>query len=248
MKRYALLFGNTNDLPGITKDLIGWKKFLTSDIGGAWRNDEILVLEDVSIVLLNNVIRAIKHVRKPDFLIVVYSGHSGYEDNKLILEINKDRETIDANELKHLAKRQINVFDSCRSVEKEEPLTEGINRFTLTDNGIKSIREAYDDRIMQAYEQNVSLYACSKGGYARDSKEGGYYIKNLLKAARKIDIGEKYLTVGHVHMIAAMATAEEVKIAENETQTPDACLPKLPVDKQLILSINPRMIKPNRVL
>ena len=41
MKRFALLFGNTDGLNGVKIDLKRFRSFLESDIGGAWEREEI---------------------------------------------------------------------------------------------------------------------------------------------------------------------------------------------------------------
>lgn len=76
MNRYALLFGNTNGLKGVQKDLYNFKKFLMSDIGGAWYEKEIFVKENVSKSwLLENI--EILRKAKLDYLIIYFSGHGG---------------------------------------------------------------------------------------------------------------------------------------------------------------------------
>ena len=43
MTRYAILVGAADLSDGMQKSLIGFKDFLTSDAGGSWREDEIMV-------------------------------------------------------------------------------------------------------------------------------------------------------------------------------------------------------------
>ena len=43
MKRYAILVGEADLAEGMQKSLIEFKDFLTSDAGGSWREEEIMV-------------------------------------------------------------------------------------------------------------------------------------------------------------------------------------------------------------
>ena len=43
MKRYAILAGGISLERGIQKSLVEFKDFLTSDAGGSWREEEIMV-------------------------------------------------------------------------------------------------------------------------------------------------------------------------------------------------------------
>lgn len=56
-------------------------------------------------------------------------------------------------------------------------------------------RTKYDERIMQAAERHVKLYACSVGQSSYDSDDGAVYLMHLLTAARAVASGARWKTV-----------------------------------------------------
>lgn len=111
MKRLAMLIGNTNDLPGIQKDLEDFGHFLESDIGGAWNSNlEICKAYNVSYKELKESIESIKEA-EIDYFIFYYSGHGGLNRTSggTILELNKAGEVIDEMELQGITPRQLNI-------------------------------------------------------------------------------------------------------------------------------------------
>lgn len=236
MKRIALLIGNSNGLPGVKKDIAHWKKFLESDFGGQWTDDEIVVAMNPAKNNLLSTINRIK-INRPDFAIVVFSGHGAYQKGT-VLEINEKEEVIRENELIGIASRQISAFDCCRNVLNDNLLESRKELRMFADGGSyrRSIRPYYDARIMSAIEQQICLYACSVNESALDTGDGGLYTKNLLNCS--LDVPEKYKLVGIAHDEARVRTVLEATL-RNHTQNPDAVLPRCFTSQQLIISINP---------
>jgi len=239
MKRRALLIGNSNGLAGVKLDIANYIKFLKSDVGGQWHDVEIRTVMNPSKAYLMSIIQQLKNER-PDYAFVVFSGHGAYSKGT-ILEINAQEEYINENDLKYIASRQISIFDCCRNVITT-PLVEkrALGGVLNLSESEKKIRPAYDARIMQSIEQQVSLYACSINESALDTEDGGLYSKNLLRAAKAIYVVD-YLTVGTVHEKAADNTKEEAYTKEKHIQNPSATLPRCLSSLQLIFSINPRI-------
>ena len=239
MKRRALLIGNSRGLAGVKRDIANMRQFLMGRYGGAWRNGEIETMMNPSLSDLKSKLKVIK-AEQNDFVIVLFSGHGGYE-RTTVLEINGQNEIIDDTELIGLAPRQISIFDCCRVVcsyqEEREMLMER-KLFSITDS-VDTIRQRYESRIMQAIPQQDRLYACKIGQCAHDHQDGSgaYYLINLLKHARSIS--GAYGLVGDVHEDAAESTKTEVMIKENAIQEPVCCLPKCISSQQLIISIHP---------
>lgn len=239
MKRRALLIGNSRGLQGVKKDIVNFQTFLMGRYGGAWEKGEILIEMNPSLDNLYCKIDLIKK-EKNDFVIVMFSGHGGYQRDT-VLEINGKGEYIHENELIGLASRQISIFDCCRAMEKYEKGIESLHEaklFSIYDS-VDNIRQRYEERIMKAIPQQDRLYACKIGQCANDASDGSgaYYLKNLIKYAKAID--DAYGLVGDVHEDAAQDTTNEVKIKENEVQEPVASLPKCLSSQQLIISIRP---------
>ncbi|EMI71710.1 caspase domain protein [Leptospira noguchii str. Bonito] len=119
------MFGNTYGLSGVKKDLENFSNFLQSDIGGGWLQSEIDNVEDISKSNLNAKLTSLKNMN-PDLLFILFSGHGGQE-RKTILELNPRGETIIENELRNIAKRQINIYDCCRAYP--EVMNKGVVTF-----------------------------------------------------------------------------------------------------------------------
>lgn len=236
MRRIALLIGNSSGLVGVIKDLHAWHHFLTSSIGGAWNQDEIILWQNPSKVDLLNHIKVVRD--KFDFAIIVYTGHGGY-DRETILEINGKGETINETDLLDIAPKQISVFDCCR-VSNDTSLNESLRSFSM--GGIlhnkEYVRAVYEERIKQAIKQQIRLYACSIGETAKDTENGALYIQNLLFSARRFSSLKKkdevFNTVEDVHRYARFLTC----VKSDFKQNPSAVLPKCLSDQKLILSIN----------
>lgn len=245
MKRIALLIGNSNGLEGVKIDLFKWKRFLKSAKGGAWMSDEIHTIMNPRKNELLRYINGLRRTHEYDFAIVVYSGHGGYHKGT-ILEINEREETIKEDDLLFIAPRQISVFDCCRSlVDGNESINESQIR-GFSNNGInakiQAIRNAYNQRIMQAIAQQICLYACSIGETAiDDSENGALYIQTLLQEARQFPREEDFRTAEKIHQYASELTFRK-GLMKGHTQHPTANLPKCLTPQKLILSINPNNI------
>jgi hypothetical protein len=246
MKRRALLFGNTNGLNGVKKDITNFAKFLTSDIGGQWYFDsEISILMNPSRNEILNKINLLKNER-PDFAFVVFSGHGAYSRGT-ILEINNKGDFIHESELRGIASRQISIFDCCRNVDTTA-LNESrtFSKALLQGDAVKNIRPFYDSRIMQAIEQQTSLYACSVGESSYDTNDGGIYTNCFLSSVRP-DSQNQFKLLAIAQDEARPKTTRKAFEVYSGKQTPDQSIPRCISSQQLIISINPNLIGGQRI-
>ena len=237
MKRCALLIANA-DAAGAQNDINNWKKFLRSDVGGAWYESEIQLLTNPSKKYLDIILWWTKEEHY-DFVIVVYAGHGGWE-RTTILEINPNGETVNENDLKGLASREILSLDCCRSIIT---VTDSLNESKLTmfsDTTRSGIRARYDTRMMQAIPQQITLYACSVGECAYCTNEGGYYTRNLLRQSADVPYSG-FKTINQAHNAAALETIKEVREKENQGQCPDISMVRCLTEQQLIIGIDTSM-------
>lgn len=231
MKRKAVLIGNANGLTGVTKDLERIKSFLLSNMGGAWNNNEIVVLPYSTKEKVDNAVNSIKD-GGIDFSIVYFSGHGGYK-RETVLQLS-DYSTISENNLIGLSSRQITIFDCCRSISHERKDVELSATFeSFSDNQRDWYREIYDKRIIQAIPQQVRLYSCAVGEISNDTSNGGVYTNALMQAAKQ------YSTVGQIHNFASNLVERDWNNGKikTEQQHPDAVLPKCLIEQQLIFSL-----------
>ncbi|MCX6258980.1 MAG: caspase family protein [Bacteroidia bacterium] len=241
MKRRALLFGNSNGLPGVKLDIEHFLKFLMSEQGGCWTEFEIIVEMNPTRTSLLALILAIK-AQKPDFTFVVFSGHGGYSKGT-VLEINKNEEVINESELRWIAPRQISIFDCCRNVSTVTLMdSKALFRSQYLNEARNNIlRQAYESRIMQAIEQQVSLYACSVGESSYDTNEGGIYSNCFLSSVTPLGY-DRFKLVGVAQEEAKPKTTKKALEVYSKIQTPDQSISKCLSSEQLIISINPTVV------
>jgi hypothetical protein len=237
MERKALLFGNSNGLSGVKLDIANFKKFLKSDFGGRWLDSEIIILMNPSKSELLNKIKDIKN-QQPDYAFVLYSGHGAYT-KETVLEINGNGDTVNESELKNIASRQISIFDCCRGVIlqplfEDKTYSETIKLF----DSYSRLREKYDNRILQAIEQQVSLYACTIGQSSYDTEKGGIYSNSFLSCT-KPNINDSFKLVGIAQDEATPITKAKAWELYKKVQIPGHSIPKCISQQQLIISINP---------
>jgi Caspase domain len=237
MKRKAILLGNTEGLPGVKVDIQRFSNFLMSNFGGAWRGNEIEELVDVSKNVLQRKIDGWK-AEANDYFVLMFSGHGG-QIRETVLELNKSGETIGETTLRSIAKRQLNIYDCCRSYPEAlaKGLIEESARMFAAKEDVSYIRLRYDTRIMQAIPQQALLYSCSIGEVSYDSKDGGVYLKNLLQAATALN--DEFKLVGTAHQEAELPTLRHSRSEKHGEQHPDAVLAKCLSSQQLIISMRP---------
>ena len=234
MKKRILLIGNNNGLDGVNVDFRNYSEFFQSKIGGEWYSSEIIPMMNPSRLAVLNKINELKRMSL-DYIIVVFSGHGGQE-RETVLELNKNGELISESELKNISKRQLNIYDCCRSFPQLENFVgRSLKMFDSGGRIENSTRLAYEKKIQDAITQQACLYACSIGETAEDTSQGGVYSVNLLEVALSIKgTSEKYFYVGDTHQGAK----RKVKV-KGYAQNPDATLPRCLTNQQLIFSINP---------
>jgi hypothetical protein len=235
MKRKALLIANTSGLQGVKVDISKFSAFLKSNRGGGWFDSEIQIIANESKLSLLKKIDDIRN-QANDYTVVLFSGHGGYQ-RQTILEINSNGETVEEKALANLSKRQLNVFDCCRSVIPDTMTKSAMDSITARfSESVNTYRQRFDTRIMQADEQPASLYSCSIGQVSYDTANGGVYLSNLLVAANNISYPDDFKLVGVAHDEARTATILESRRA-GRTQEPDAVLAKSLSSRQLIISL-----------
>lgn len=208
--RFAIIIESSNvrgldDLPGARLDARNWHSFLTSDLGGAWDENEIRNFRKPSVCEIRSLL--LQHSR--DYVFLAFSGH-GFEEysfssgkyvTKICLNDCEQAVAIDAITPPQLG---TSVFDCCRGIEgKSEAFLSAnesfvANRRTSTVNTKQSsdefieqikrrrrIREIFLDKIgsMQSHTP-VRMHSCSRDESAgEDPNAGGYYTKLLLRGA-----------------------------------------------------------------
>ena len=229
MKKKVLLIGNNDGLPGVKIDLANYKKYFKSNTGGQWQDSEIAEMLNPKKQELIKHIEDLK-LQQLDYAIVIFSGHGGME-RETILELNPDNELIKESAFENISKRQVTIFDCCRSYPQylSESITE--MRMTKSFSAYYGIRERFEKRILESSSQAIKIYSCAQGECAHDTPKGGVYSKNLIESAYSDD--SEFIYFGRTHVTAADKTTEEYI-----DQNPEIIQPRLLTSQQLILGIN----------
>lgn len=243
MKRRAILLGHVDGQLSTNLDLDKVYGYLTSLYGGAWYPDEIVHRVNISRTKLDELLQDTR-ARKLDYVFLYFSGHGGYKKGT-VLELNPQEETISEQYLSSLAPRQLNIYDCCRTLPRTQSIKVA-NSFSM--DGLSEsynmereyFRMLYDDRMLQAYEQQMSLYACSVGECSYDFGEGGVYTKHFIDSAKMSD--DTYVLASVAHSKACLLTTKEV-LQHGGSQHPDYFMAKVPSRYQLILGFSSRTIK-----
>ena len=240
MKRKALLICN-NDASGATHDIDKWRKYLLSGGGGAWVDGEIERLVNPSLSDLNATLSRVRRENN-NFVLVVFAGHGEWKRNTL-LEINPQGEEIDETEFNNLALREIVCLDCCRGISRltESAVEAELRFFSATQRS--SLRQAYDNRMMQADPQQVNLYACKVGQCAYGDNDGGFYTNNLLDAAQDFLPNRDFQTINRAHNIAAPLTTMETRSREGKLQEPVMTEGRCVSSRQLIIGVSTKMYR-----
>lgn len=235
MKKYAFLFGNTNGLPGVHRDLINFRNHLCSNFGGAWDASEVKIEQNLSLIDLEKKLNELSR-NKYDYLIIYFSGHGGKIFNKDYISLNKNNETIEFCKLTGISKKQLTIFDCCRASDDKCVINDSKN-FSRKENENR-FRSFFEKRISEAREQQMILYSCKDNEFSNDTSEGGLYTFHFLKYAKNIQLLNKSeLLVSECHELARKKVIE----MSNKTQTPDYQMPRLSPENQLIISVNPKL-------
>lgn len=188
MIRKALIIycNNTHSgrLHGPAMDNLFYRAFLKSTLGGEWKDDEIISLQNPTL----NIIASAKtiHLSNADYTFTIFSGHGGFntDDNRQYLEITGG--DIPLNTLITNANRQTIIVDACRGYYSrmlEKSVMEGLGDAFSGFSGVHSTRQLFDNAVMGCEQGLTVLYAASENQTALDTNNGGAYLCSLLEVA-----------------------------------------------------------------
>lgn len=209
MKRRALIIYCTDTdsghLNGPKYDNDNLRYHLTSNLGGNWRDDEILSLPNPTSQQV--FIAVTQFLNDADYTFTVFSGH-GYintnDNNRQYLELSNT--DISILNLKTTAQRQSLIIDACRGYyTPAKAITKGFADVYENFTGQGSTRQLFDTAVNRAEGGWTVLYAASKNQTALDTGNGGAYLLSLLKIAKSWEESDRInntLTLNISHSIA----------------------------------------------
>lgn len=194
MKRLAILIqsplSGIDYRPGVCVDITRWMGFLMSLPGGAWTENEILVLNNpTKLQLRTSLIRA----KYSDFSIVVFSGHGfvqkdeflGDDETYLYLNESEDRNesVISEYELNPGTPRCILSFDCCRDFENR-PINECAmdEAFACwSESNREYYRREFERQVMRCEKGCARLYSASVTESANDDPSFTQILLSFVK-------------------------------------------------------------------
>lgn len=197
MTRKALLIGSpgglySDYLRGVRVDLRSMKEFLMSPQGGAWYEDEIIVLDDPNMYLLSEILK----LMDAEYTITMFSGH-GFADqykNRFLSLTSGDY--FQDTDLLNESPRQLVLVDACRNV-----FYPGISGLPFGDpefhfdggySDLQRARKIYDKWIELSPPGRLILHSTSHGISASDTPEGGVFTNKLLQVGRSVPVKDKF--------------------------------------------------------
>ncbi len=223
--RQAILIGAAKvkpELPGVIVDVNDIKKFLLSNLGGAWKESEIVTLVDQPPAAVN---RALETAKYKDYVFITCSGHGEHQVGKgldeTVMYLN-EKETISISSINPRNARHFLVVDVCRHIVKIEKETRRAIMDAFMESAAKGFidyRKIFDDAIMACSEGRIVAYSCDINQAAGDDGSGGIFTQELLKAPR--DFSPKNTSsYGIVRLDKAFERAQEMTYKKNAPQKP----------------------------
>ncbi len=191
MTRKAILIAGGDDPQiGAEEDVLRFRRFLSSKIGGAWNDDGIEIeffINPISRQLVDPFLEA----AEADYAFILFSGHGNhppYSLNPLLTRLALADSEMPAGELNPQNGKCLIVVDACRVFARMpstilEYYTEN-RRIAAREPGRQAYRNAFDDAINSCPQQVTYLFACSLDQYSYGNRtHGGIYSHTLISTA-----------------------------------------------------------------
>lgn len=194
--RKAIIIGNTTGynaptfLGGVDKDVVNYKNYLKSDIGGEWNDSEITVLYNRN---KREIIKAIADCYG-DYSFVVFSGHGFfYTPNEQTYICVKDN-YISEIELNTYLNKQSLILDCCREKTVIMENLSGLIGDTFSKGGtvrpprrrVINARRKFDDALTISTPGSFVGYSCLVDETSGDNPTaGGVFSSALIREGRR---------------------------------------------------------------
>lgn len=189
LRRKALLIGNSvvpPALPGVIKDLEKYKRFLISNNGGAWEENEILISLNEGY---NEILQKVRNVSFVDFSFVLIAGHGEHRiiNNHSAGETHfwiSNNQAIPVSYCFPTTTKSLVLIDVCREIVKVNKAVmdyaESHQMFKSMGMSREEYRKKYDDAIISNPDGRITLFSCDLNQTAGDNGDGGVFSNNLL--------------------------------------------------------------------
>ena len=187
MQRRAFLIGGDyaspdNQLPGIRADILAWKHFLMSPIGGNWYENEIV---DLSGNTKSQILDTLQTGRAVDYSLVCFSGHGYLAKDRFgfsvtMALINDDIE-MSERELNPGSPWCMQIFDCCRKGPENEKVA--FTNEVLNKSFQHNTRPLFEGELLKCERGLVKVFATDEGQAADDDRS---FSRVLIEVAKGI--------------------------------------------------------------
>lgn len=189
MNRKALIIYCTNTesgkLIGTDKDNDNIQEFLKSDVGGQWKNDEVIPLRNPTAHEIEQCLA--EEFENVDYSFIVFSGHGGIDEvsSQDYLEV-KDCD-IPISKLFSSAPKQTLIIDACRGYYSRvaDSLQKCFSNLNEESSIYPKTRFIFDEVVNQAEEGLTILYSASENQSSMATNIGSAYIYSLLSICKE---------------------------------------------------------------
>jgi hypothetical protein len=168
------IYGSSNadhEKQKTNKDIGLVKTYLMSQVGGAFEEDEIILLSTDQIQK-EGLIALVKEV---DYSFIYYSGHAGFNNRQIVIPLEND-EHIFESELIIENKKQWLFFDCCRT--EKAPIHSpkfDFERFSnIYKKGGQNAKDLWLEKMAILEDFFLIYYTTNAGAFAFTNNEGGY--------------------------------------------------------------------------
>jgi hypothetical protein len=179
ISRKALLISaadRKNSSRSINAELEATSDFLMSPRGGAWRSDEILILNNPS---LKTLLRTVEEMQA-DYTITYFSGKGFPDNNGNHFLVLSEGDYFQDTELLNASQKQVVIIDDCT-----ESFDAGNMKQVAEPSDIDKARRMYDRWIESCEDGQLIMHATEKATVSSPQK-GGIFTKKLLQVATSI--------------------------------------------------------------
>lgn len=233
MNRSALIIGSPDaKIPGVRQDMVNYRRFLESPLGGMWRSSEVETLESPSKTVVQQKLELLKSA---DYSFVVFAGHGRHliSTKSTIVTLQSGIE-MDADDLKIGAPKRTLVLDCCRVLSARPMLESLMAKAASFAESLNSVdcRRYFDQRLSECENGLVTLHACGVGETADEtSDEGGLYSSSLMGGASAWRGDQSFDATKHYRILSIIdahnLAAERVKRSSGQSQNPTATYPRV---------------------
>jgi hypothetical protein len=197
ISRKALLISSPSGagcgVPGGNTDLQTTRNFLLSPRGGAWSDDEIVVLEGPGLAAVTEAVKGMK----ADYTITWFAGTSFSDPEGRRFLVLNDGDFFQDTELLNDSEKQLVLVDGCPDAFSEEVI-----HFVGKPDEFQLARRMYDKWIERCESGQVIMHASEAGPGSTSPKAGAFTQKLLLLGSKVPPVENRFnlksiLAAGH---------------------------------------------------